>query len=478
MEVLQRTANRGSISTGGYEIDNSLKFEADNSEQLSRDVSSTGSRTTATVSMWIKRTELGAAQYLFTYGNTDNDNGRTLARFQSDDTLRIMGGNTVWLNTNRVFRDTSAWYHIVIVFDTTSGTADNRTRMYINGVEETSFSTRNNPSQNFIHGLNFQKQVIGYNSVDGGSYFSGYMTEIVHQDGTASAPTDFGEYDSDTGIWIPKDVNGVASGTNGFYLDFEDNTSAGKDTSGNNNNFSDTNLNAADHATDTPTNNFATISVTAQYTDSARIINQSNITNGATKITKTDVGAWGGGVGTMGVKSGKWYYEGKIYDIDDLMLGFSTFSGNIGANASPHGIGTNIVYYGGGASGSYWFYHVDGTTTSNSSNRGTVWSVGDIIGIALDLDNSKVNFYVNGSLAGSNNTNVNISDVTNEINSTGDFLVPFTGMWRSTIEFNFGGYTVTSISSAESDENGYGTFEYAPPSGYYALCTKNLAEYG
>ena len=95
-----------------------------------------------------------------------------------------------------------------------------------------------------------------------------------------------------------------------------------------------------------------------------------------------------------------------------------------------------------------------------------------------DLDNSKVNFYVNGSLAGSNNTNVDISDVTNEINSTGDFLVPITGMWRSTIEFNFGGYTVTSISSAESDENGYGTFEYAPPSGYYALCSKNLAEYG
>ena len=252
----------------------------------------------------------------------------------------------------------------------------------------------------------------------------------------------------------------------------------GLDSSGNGNNLTSTNITSADQATDTPTNNFATISVTAQYTDSARIINQSNITNGATKITKTDVGAWGGGVGTMGVKSGKWYYEGKIYDIDDLMLGFSTFSGNIGANASPHGIGTNIVYYGGGASGSYWFYHVDGTTTSNSSNRGTVWSVGDIIGIALDLDNSKANFYVNGSLAGSNNTNVDISDVTDEINSTGDFLVPFTGMWRSTIEFNFGGYTVTSISSAATDENGYGTFEYAPPSGYYALCTKNLAEYG
>jgi len=116
METLQRTANRGSVATG-YDVANSVKLEADNTEYLTRDVSSAGSRYTGTISMWIKRTEISTAQYLFTFGNTDNDNGRTFARFQTDDTLRIGGGTTTWRNTDRVFRDVSAWYHIVIAFN-------------------------------------------------------------------------------------------------------------------------------------------------------------------------------------------------------------------------------------------------------------------------------------------------------------------------------------------------------------------------
>ena len=113
METLQRTANRGSVSTG-YDVANSVKFETDNSEFLTRDVSSAGSRTTSTVSVWLKRTEISTLQYIFEQGNTDNDDGRFFARFQTDDTLRIAGGSTTFLNTNRVFRDTSAWYHIVV----------------------------------------------------------------------------------------------------------------------------------------------------------------------------------------------------------------------------------------------------------------------------------------------------------------------------------------------------------------------------
>jgi len=470
MEVLQRTANRGSIATGGYDIANSVKIEADNAEVFKRTYGSGGNVQKWTFSVWYKRTELTGGRIfgLQTGGNT-------FLQFASDKLRWYVAGNDQY--TEAVYRDTSAWYHIVLQFDTTQATASNRTKIYVNGVQQTLTGGYVNQYTSSIinsattHGL-------GGNEFFNSEQVNGYMAEVHFVDGQALEPSDFGEYDSDSGIWKPKEYEGTY-GTTGWYLDFEDAANLGDDVSGNNNHWTETNITSADQATDTPTNNFATISVTAQYTNSFRIINQSNITNGATKITKTDVSAWGGGVGTMGVKSGKWYYEGKIYDIDDLMLGFSTFSGNIGANQSPHTIGTNIVYYGGGASGSYWFYHIDsGSQVSNASNRGTVWSVGDIIGIALDLDNSKVNFYVNGSLAGSNNTNVDISDVTNEINSTGDFLVPFTGMWRSTIEFNFGGYTVTSISSPETDENGYGTFEYAPPSGYYALCTKNLAEYG
>ena len=485
MEVLQRTANRGSISTDtGYNIDNSLKLEADNSEYLYYTSTTQTDYERMAFSLWIKRTELSTSQRIAEFGNGTSNTSNLRIGFDTSDRLFCYGNSIIFRQTNQVFRDTSAWYHLFFLFDTTTpgGISNNRIRIWVNGemIPHTDFGVINNPGAGAAMGFNNGlQQSIGAQREDGPTgYFNGYMAQVYGSGGTPPVVGDFGETD-DNGIWIPKDISELTPpDTQGFNLDFSDASNLGNDISSRNNDFTLQNITSADQATDTPTNNFATISVTAQYTNSFRIINQSNITNGATKITKTDVGAWGGGVGTMGVKSGKWYYEGKIYDIDDLMLGFSTFSGNIGANASPHGIGTNIVYYGGGASGSYWFYHVDGTATSNSSNRGTVWSVGDIIGIALDLDNSKVNFYVNGSLAGSNNTNVDISDVTNEINSTGDFLVPFTGMWRSTIEFNFGGYTVTSISSAESDENGYGTFEYAPPTGYYALCTKNLAEYG
>jgi hypothetical protein len=486
MEVLQRTANRGSISTGGYEIANSLKFEADNSEQLSRDVSSTGSRTTATVSMWIKRTELGAAQYLFTYGNTDNDNGRTLARFQSDDTLRIMGGNTTWRNTNRVFRDTSAWYHIVIAFDTTQSTANDRIKLYINGVQETSFSTTNNPSEDGILGLNFQKQVIGYNSIDGGSYFSGYMAEIVHQEGTASAPTEFGETDSDTGIWIPKNVSGVTFGTNGFYLDFEDNTSAGKDSSGNSNNFSDTNLSAADHAIDTPTNNFAIISNAMRDNNE---LSYSTVSDGGSLFRTTVTEKWVTSVSSIGVTKGKWYAEFNV---------IGSRPNNWWGIASMEQLNNNSGYSSAGShlgeSGKNWsigYYQANGRLDEQQNsgftqtlNWGGVVSQNQIVGVALDMDNHNLYIAVN-------NTYQNSGDPTSGATGTGAISFDDTetvaiantgyslGSGNDTITgYNFGGYRTGGLPSNATDGNGYGAFRYAPPSGYYALCTKNLAEYG
>tara|TARA_R100001244_G_scaffold131611_1_gene105131 strand:+ start:1506 stop:2909 length:1404 start_codon:yes stop_codon:yes gene_type:complete len=467
METNQRHFNRGSVPTG-YDIDNSLKLEADNSEQLSRDVSSAGSRTTATVSMWIKRTELGVAQYLFTYGNTDNDDGRTFARFQADDILRIMGGSTVWRDTNRVFRDTSAWYHIVIAFDTTQSTANDRIKLYVNGVQETSFSTTNNPSEDGLLGLNFQKQVIGYNSVDGGSYFSGYMTEIVHQDGTASAPTEFGEFDEDSGTWKPKDVSGVASGTNGFYLDFEDSSNMGNDASGGTD-FTETNIAAADQATDTPTNNFCTFNP---------LINQNNsptISEGAMKSTGS--GAWNQTWGSLGVQNGKWYYEFKVTN--------TSSSGYFGASTAPaegsYLVAAQLMYNtsfitGNPARVDYYYWQSGSQTSNESTGWGTI-STDDIIGIALDLDASTKTFtvYKNGTaLSGTLSQPVNLPT-----NMQDEFVFPLYVQYSNLAdEANFGGYTLSSISSAAADANGYGTFEIAPPSGYYALCTKNIAEFG
>ena len=459
MESLQRTANRGSISTG-YDVDNSVKFDDGNNtttvEFFERNVSSAGSRTTATFSAWLKRTQLDANQYIFTFGNVDNDNGRTFARFQEDDTLRIGGGQTVWLNTNRVFRDTSAWYHIVVAIDTTSGTADNRIRLYVNGEEVTQFGTRNNPSQNDVMGTNFGKQAIGYNTVDNGNGFNGYMCEVVIQDGVASAPTEFGKFDNARSIWIPKDASGATMGTNGSYFKFENAASMGAASAGNA--FTVQNINQNDQATDTCTNNFCTWSPLWVYATNRTVF------QGATNLEGSS--AWGGCKGTIGVTNGKWYWENKASG-NDTIIGWQTDGdGNINSGNAHNVLDTIALYQDGN-----YIWIKDSTSGRNDTSASGSNASGQIIGFALDLDSSPqtATFYRNGSAIASD---VNIDGL------TGKTLFPFISQYNQNTESNFGGYTTISISSAASDENGYGTFEYAPPSGYYAICTKNLAEFG
>jgi len=478
METLQRTANRGSVSTG-YDVVNSLKFEADNTEYLTRDVSSAGSRLTGTISMWIKRTEISTAQYLFTFGNTDNDTGRTFARFQADDTLRIGGGTSVWRNTNRVFRDTAAWYHIVIAFDTSQSTANDRFKLYVNGVQETSFSTTNNPSQNDNLGINFEKQVIGYNSIDNGQPFAGYMCEICYQDGTASAPTEFGEFDSNSAIWKPIDVASKPSGTNKFYLDFEDSSNLGNDVSGGTD-FTENNIAAADQATDTCTNNFCTGNNLVRFTNPSSQI----VTEGGTLMTKGANG-WETISGTIYVTRGKWYCE-----VQSILNSNTTAHCSVMPDDSPIiSAGGAISNYPGSQSGdggvSYYANNGNKYLDGGNSSYGNDWKsgsgLGDIMGIALDMDNGKVYF-------AKANVWQNSGDPTSGATGTGAIDLPSpTKAYtmaaaiyanNNSIAINYGGYTYTTISSGASDANGHGTFEYAPPSGYLALCTKNLAETG
>jgi len=472
MEVLQRTANRGSISTALYEVDNSVKLDKGNDtttvEFFERTVSSSGNRDVGTFSAWIKKTDVSTAQYLFTFGNTDNDNGRTFARFQTDGTLRIGGGTSVWRNTDRKFRDTSAWYHIVIAFDTTQSTANDRIKLYINGVQETSFSTTNNPSQNDDLGLAFEKQAIGYNTVDNNSGFNGYMSEVVIQDGVASAPTEFGEFDSNTGIWIPKDASDATMGTNGSYLKFENAASMGAASAGNA--FTVQNINQNDQSTDTPTNNFCT------FNPLVRVNNNPTISEGGTKVTGGG-GTWNQAFGTLGAKKGKWYYEVKIANSGDTAYyGASTFP------AIPDNVGSGQLMYNtsfmvGTVASPDYYYWQNGSQVSNESTGWGSLAQNDVVGIALDLDASTKTFtiYKNGTaLSGTLSQPVDLPT-----NMQDEFIFPMVVQYEdSGDEYNLGGYTISSISSAASDANGYGTFEYAPPSGYYALCTKNLAEYG
>jgi hypothetical protein len=246
--------------TGGYEVDNSLRFAIGSSDYLNRTPSSASNRKTFTWSFWVKRSDLASSRTLF--NSVDTASGSTgfsalyfLSTGELFTTVREVSGQKR-LQTNQLFRDVSAWYHIVLAVDTTQGTASNRRKLYVNGSQVTSFSLQDDITQNFDTSVNNTvTQDIGVYKNSGGSRnsnFDGYMAEVVLIDGQQLDPTSFGEFDEDTGIWKPKAVSGLTFGTNGFYLDFENSGSLGADVSGNGNNFTVNNLTSIDQSTDTP----------------------------------------------------------------------------------------------------------------------------------------------------------------------------------------------------------------------------------
>jgi hypothetical protein len=467
METLQRTANRGSISTG-YDIDNSLKMESDNSESMTRTPSSSGNRKTWTLSFWFKRTELGATERLFEAW--DGSTG-TSALFDTANKFLLdltAGGN--YFTSTAVFRDTSAWYHFVIRVDTTQGTASERARIYVNG-SELAGSWNSNIGQNTD--LTWNQNVVHYFGVfhNTGNFVNGYYAEVINVDGTSLAPTAFGEFDSDSGIWKPINAS-PTYGTNGFKLEFKSSGSLGADTSGNGHTWSLLNLTSADQATDTPTNNFTTLNVNRRYNGGSFAF-----TDGGTVLDNSFTGGFGAVNNTIRVNKGKWYAEFAVTVSGNVLM-----NGNVDANFIDEKINADFYlgsqsnktagagYYSSGTTGADAIYY-EGTYVSS----GVVTSADDIISVAMDCDNNKVHFAVNGSWTNSSDPANN----TNGFAMTDDYqYFCVSSIGDREYRTNFGGYTTISISSAASDENGYGTFEYAPPSGFYSLCTKNLAEFG
>jgi hypothetical protein len=473
MEALQRLHNRGSISTG-YDIDNSLKFESDNSERISFTPSSAvaSERRKHTISFWIKRTELGSTQYIYEWGGSEGDYLRNLVRFQSDDTLRFATSYNVIINTTRVFRDTSAWYHIVIQTDTVqSSNSDTKFWIYVNGELEAS-STAFNASDTMAFANNSQHD-IGFTSVDNAAYGNYYLAEFHAVGGLKLAPTEFGEYDEDSGIWKPKAYAG-SYGTNGFYLDFSDAANLGDDASGNGNNFTETNITSADQATDTPTNNFCTIN-TIEYTGGY------NITNGGTQAERNGNTAWYSTTSSMGVSKGKWYWEAQFASGATSFMAGVSIDSYISTQANPF----DGQYLGSGSGDGGFGYNNAGNVYYNNtvtSGYGSAPST-NIIGLAIDMDNEKAYVSINGTWQNSGDptsgaTGTGAIDLFLDSNGDTAFFSLCAYNPNYTHKINFGGYTTMSISSAASDDNGYGNFEYAPPSGYYALCTKNLEEFG
>ena len=463
MEALQRLHNRGSISTG-YDIDNSVKLEYANSEGFSFTNGSTGNGQTWTVSYWFKRTSVGE---VFDIG-FGASGGLEVGFFPAGE-FYFYNSGYLW-KSNALYRDTSAWYHVVVSIDTTQGTAANRIRVYINGEEVTSLATDAPPSQNTVLKWNVTGNTyyIGYWPF--ANYYSkGYYADFHSVDGQQLAPTAFGEFDEDSGIWKPKAYEG-SYGTNGFKLEFKDSADLAADTSGNSKTISANNITSADQATDTPTNNFCT------FNPLVRVNNTPTITEGGTKVIGGG-GTWNQAFGTLGAKKGKWYYEVKIANSGDTAFyGASTFPAE-GDNVSSGQLMYNTSFMVGSVASPDYYYWQNGSQVSNESTGWGSIAQNDVVGIALDLDASTKTFtiYKNGTaLSGTLSQPVDLPT-----NMQDEFIFPMVVQYEdSGDQYNLGGYTIMTISSAASDENGYGTFEYAPPSGYYALCTKNLEEFG
>jgi hypothetical protein len=252
--------------TEAYTVDYSCRFNDNDSAYLTDTLGTATDANRWTYSVWVKRGALPGTQMGLINSNfAANDTGFLSIQFDSNNTFFMTGYNTRWRQTSQVFRDPSAWYHIIVAVDTDQGTANDRIKIYVNGSQITSFSTTNNPSSGANLGLNQAAAHEIGRDYGGIRYFDGYMSEINFIDGQQLTPTDFGELDPYTNKWVPKDASGLTFGTNGFYLEFGDSAALGDDTSGNGNDFTSSGLTADDQVTDSPTNNFCTLSSIAEY---------------------------------------------------------------------------------------------------------------------------------------------------------------------------------------------------------------------
>jgi hypothetical protein len=456
----------GAGAAGGYQIERSLRFNSADSAYLNRTPASAGNRQTWTFSFWTKRSTLGAEQRIL----FSNDNGLAHAtiEFTSGDAVAFADytdpSPTYELTTTQLFRDVSAWYHIVAVFDTTNATAGDRMRLYVNGLRVTAFGTANYPTQNFDgYTNNNVPHGIGARIASPvGQYFNGYLTEIYMIDGSALDPTSFGEFNSDTGVWQPKAYSG-SYGTNGFYLNFSDNastTTLGEDQAGSNdwttNNFSVTAGAGNDSLVDTPTNygtdtgvggevrgNYCTWNPLANL---GLTLSNGNLTNAYTTAL------WTGTSATLAMDSGKWYFEytvnatGAYTQIGVITVGKPLPTGGLQLQN-----GTTFAW-------GYQTYGVVFHAGSETSSGITSATTNDVISVAVDIDAGKIWIGKNGTFFNSGNPAAGTNAAYTNLSGA---MIP--------VVFSYG---------TESGDTNFGQrpFAYTAPSGFKALCTQNLPE--
>jgi len=457
---------------------NSARFNDGSTDYLSRTPSSAGSTTTGTFSFWVKRGNVTQDTYIWT-SYADGTNWSAIGINNVDQLYfyaESSGSAVANLKTNRVFRDVSAWYHIVVAVDSTDGTADDRIKIYVNGVQETSFVQRTNPSSSADLGISetVAMEIGRYGS--GSAYFDGYFSEFIFVDGQALTPTSFGVTNSD-GVWTPIPYSGTF-GTNGFNLQFQNAAALGTDSSSNGNTFTVNNLTSIDQSIDYPVVNFATLNP-VQAALSSATFSEGNLKS----VTAGTSSANFGGGSSIGVSSGKWYFEAKA------TVGSGSSDRNvIGVTGELSTIADGGAYQGTNSTVQYQSYNGKVVKNEVDQYTGSTYATGDIIRIALDLDNLHVYFGKGGTWQNSGNpesgaTGTGAVDLVAISSTTDGFYFVYHGDNSgasgpvSTFEFNFGSPSY-SESGGNSDANGYGNFNQSVPSGYYALNTTNLAEYG
>ncbi len=421
----------GSGGAAAYSIENSLCFNDDDSPQLSFTPDSAGNRRTWTLSYWFKlcrnAESTSAGMNAFSAGGGDFE----FLLSDSNSSLYLIDGGGL-KRPSAQFRDMSGWTHIILAADTTQGTESNRMKIYHNGVHLTDYETNNSISENYDFNINTAAaQIFGHRN--SGGYWDGYLAECIFVDGTQQAATDLGEFD-DNGVWRPINPSGLTFGTNGYWLKFADSSSLGTDSSGNGNNFTVTNLVAADQVTDSPTKNYAIMNYNDAHRESSCVLSE-----GCLKWTNSNTGNSNDVRATFGMSSGKWYWEceldtlgqsgvnrefvgvvGPAWDIQDGSGGtsFPQVSGNNGYAITTKG------------------EKITGNTTSS---YGSAMSAGDIVGVALDLDNGKIWFSINGTYPNSGDPAAGSNEAFSSL--SGMFQPAFAadyGTGNSTLIANFG----------------------------------------
>jgi len=442
---------------------------------LYRTPSSTTNRLTNTFSVWIKKCRNGATQSIA--GSADNSSYQTQIMFNSDDQLNVLnndnGSANIDLLTNRRFRDINGWYHIVVTFDTPQATSSNRCKIYVNGEQETSLATATYPAQNADTQFNINTRPfrIGVRSYENASYFNGVMSHVHFIDGTAYDASAFGSTNSTTGEWEINTAPSVTYGTNGFFILKDGNTIT--DSSTNSNDFT-LGAGTLTKTEDCPSNVFSTLDFNNATTSAAFFLE-----NGATKVTTSDGGQFGGS-SNLGAADGKYYFEIK-FSAGTTSWGNISLSSSSNARESAR---TNQHSNQVGLQFPNLCYEYDGNVYKDSGSSQGNWgtfAVGDTIMIAMDLDNQKAYFGKNGTWG-------NSGDPTSGSTGTGAAtLSPNNDFWHlalgdrnsggtNTYEVNFGNgyFGTTAVSSAGTNASGNGIFEYDVPTGYTALSTKGL----